>query len=355
MRWCTGWRRAANLGAMPSNADVLPVARPAPFACPVPLLRARDVPHAARLASRGELVSVVRGVYSPTASWRPLLPWDRYLARIHATILVHPGLVLSHESAAAIWGMPVLGDPGVVHALGDPTRTSRLHAGLRLHTTTGARDVVDLGGFAAVAPSDCAVDLARARHVVVGLIAADAALRLDPAASVESLVEQNEQRPSSRGRRIARWPLHRARAEAESTLESASRAIIELLGYEEPELQTEWSGPAVTDRTDFWWPGSGIAGEADGDLKYDGRFGDPVSLLRARRERDHRLRSRGIRSVAHWGWSDLVDPDALDGILRGAGLPRVALPDPYRLATARIALAPRHSVPRLHARAENGV
>ncbi|MEI2268573.1 hypothetical protein OHB93_04585 [Microbacterium sp. No. 7] len=339
---------------MPVIADPPPVVRRAPVACPVPLLRARDVPHAARIAARGELVSVVRGVYAPTTEWRPLAPWDRYVARIHATILVHPGLVLSHESAAAIWGMPILGDPGVVHALSDPTRTSRLHAGLRMHTTTGARDIVDLGGFAAVSPSDCAVDLARARHVVVGLIAADAALRLDPAASVESLVEQNEQRPSSRGRRIARWPLHRARAQAESTLESASRAIIELLGYEEPELQTEWSGPGATDRSDFWWPGSEIVGEADGDLKYDGRFGDPASLLRARRERDHRLRSRGIRSVLHWGWSDLVDPDALDGILRGAGLPRIALPDPYRLATARAALAPRLPAARLHARAETG-
>lgn len=351
----SGRRWAGTLGAMPAIADSSPGLRRAPVACPVPLLRARDVPHAARAAARGELVSVVRGVYSPSASWRQLPAWDRYLARVHATILTHPGLVLSHESAAAVWGMPVLDDPGVVHALGDPTRTSRLHAGLRIHTTTGTRDVVDLGGFAAVAPSDCAVDLARARHVVVGLIAADAALRLDSAASVESLVARNEQRPSSRGRRIARWPLHRARAEAESTLESASRAIIELLGYEEPELQTEWSGPVATDRTDFWWPGSGIAGEADGDLKYDGRYGDPASLLRGRRERDHRLRSRGIGSVVHWGWSDLVDPDALDGILRGAGVPRVALPDPYRLATARIALAPRRPAARLHSRAETGV
>lgn len=184
---------------MPAIARPLPVVRSAPVACPVPLLRARDVPHAARVAARGELVSVVRGVYAPTGLWRQLAPWDRYLARIHATLLTHPGLVLSHESAAAIWGMPVLGDPGVVHALGDPSRTSRLHAGLRMHTTTGARDVVDLGGFAAIAPADCAVDLARARHVVLGLIAADAALRLDPAATVESLVEQNEHRPSSRG------------------------------------------------------------------------------------------------------------------------------------------------------------
>lgn len=340
---------------MPTSVDPLAVVRPAPVACPVPLLRARDVPNAARLSARGELVSVVRGVYAPTALWRGLAPWDRYLARIHATLLVRPGLVLSHESAAAIWGMPVLGDPVVVHALGGQNSTSRLHAGLRMHTTIGARDVVDLGGFAAVAPSDCAVDLARARHVVVGLIAADAALRLDAAASIESLVERNEQRPSSRGRRIARWPLRRARAEAESTLESASRAIIELLGYEEPELQTEWTGPAATDRTDFWWPGSGVAGEADGDLKYDGRFGDPGPLLRARRERDHRLRSRGIRSVVHWGWSDLVDSESLDGILRGAGLQRVTLPDPYRLATARTALAPRHPAARLHERGETRV
>lgn len=85
----------------------------------------------------------------------------------------------------------------------------------------------------------------------------------------------------------------------------------------------------------MWWPGARVAGEADGHLKYHGRFGDPGAMLRAREERDRRLRRHGARTVAHWSWADLVDPSAFRDILLSAGLTPTSPPDLSQLAGLR--------------------
>ncbi|MCC4906841.1 hypothetical protein [Microbacterium sp. cx-59] len=308
---------------------------------PIPLLKARDVPHPERSIARGELTPVRRGIYASTTHWNALAPWDRYLARVHAVAVSWPDAVFSHESAAVLQGLPVFGDPIIVHLIAGPGATSGVNGGIRVHTGGASRELHVRDGLLMTSPIDTAVDLARSRHEVVGLSAADAALRTDPTATVEALVARNESRHSSRGRRHARWALHRADGAAETVLESASRAAVEWLGYPEPELQWHFGSTAYgEERSDFWWPGARLAGEADGDLKYDGRFGDAPALLRERRLRDTRIRRRA-RAVAHWGWTDVADFTALDGILRGAGLVRTFGEDVARLAGMRHALAGR--------------
>ncbi|HCJ47763.1 MAG TPA: hypothetical protein DHW40_00265 [Microbacterium sp.] len=306
--------------------------------CPLPLFRAVDVPHVSRALRRGDVIRLHRGIYAPAAPWRELPPWDRYLARVHAAARIHDGLVFSHESSAALLGLPIFGDPKAVHIVARETLTAGQRTGIRVHRSATDRELVDAGSFALTTAAECAVDLARSRSEIVGLSIADAALRNDPGLTVESLVARNESRLDSRGRRVARWPLHRARAESESTLESASRGVMEMLGYAEPQLQTRFSAAGREDRADFWWADASAVGEADGDLKYDGRFGDPLEQLRRRRERDARLRRRGIRHILHWAWTDVADPDRLDRMLATAGIPRVAPPDHHRLHTARSAL-----------------
>ncbi|MEV7694546.1 hypothetical protein AB0N73_14575 [Microbacterium sp. NPDC089189] len=316
------------------RAPTLPI-RP----CPIPLLRARDIPHPDRAVARGEVVAVRRGVYAPAAAWGELAPWDRYLVRVHAASAVRPGLTFSHESAAVLLGLPVVGDPFWVHVVGDAFTTAGARSGLVVHSSAVPRETIDGGDCAVTSATECAVDIARSRHEVVGLSLADAVLRADAGLSVEILVARNEDRGSSRGRRLARWALHRASALAESTFESASRAVIEWLGYPAPELQQVFGDPRVgIDRSDFWWPGQRVAGEADGDLKYDGRFGDATVLLRERRRRDARIRSRGARQVAHWGWSDMLMHQPLDDLLFAAGLRHVERVDTARLVGARRAL-----------------
>lgn len=308
---------------------------------PLPLLRARDVPHPERAIARGELAQVRRGVYAPSEQWRTLPPWQRYLARVHAVALLIPDAVFCFESAAALRGLPVFGDPRDVHVLRRDGGDAGITGDLRIHTTAIPREIVDLGGFASTSDAETAVDIARHRHPVIGLAVADGALRLDTRLSVEQLVARNEARPSSRGRRQARWALHRANAGAETTLESISRAAVSWLGFPEPELQS-WltSHSGHRDRVDMWWPDDKVIGEADGDLKYDGRFGDPVAALRERRRRDARLREHA-RSVTHWAWDEVCDFTRLRSILLGAGLRRIQPEDTARLLELRRLLTPR--------------
>jgi hypothetical protein len=255
--------------------------------------------------------------------------------------MVYPDAVFSHESAAALHGLPGFGDPVTVHILRDPSGTARAIGDVRTHTTEVPRELMELDGIGVTTPAETAVDIARMRQGALALAVADAVLRLDPDMTVERLVAGNEARGSSRGRRQARWALHRASALPETTLESVSRAAIEWLGFPEPVLQ-QWftSRSGERDRADMWWPDDKVAGEADGDLKYDGRFGDPVVLLRARRRRDGRLREH-VRSVAHWAWDEIAQFPQLRSILLGAGVRRIRPEDTAHLLELRRALATR--------------
>ncbi|WP_426320252.1 hypothetical protein [Microbacterium sp. E-13] len=78
----------------------------------------------------------------------------------------------------------------------------------------------------------------------------------------------------------------------------------------------EWR---ALDRPDFVWDDASVAGEADGDLKFDGRFGDAALLLNKQRTRDARLREQ-VRTIVHWGWQDVTAFTPLQTLLLGAGL-----------------------------------
>ncbi|WP_157005208.1 hypothetical protein [Microbacterium trichothecenolyticum] len=277
----------------------------------------------------------------PAGAWAQLAPWDRYLARVHAALLQHPGLIPTHESAAALYGAAVFGDPLVVHALAASRTSSRLVGGIRWHTTTDERELAEIGGFTVSSLAECAVDLARARHPAIGLAVADSALRLDSALDRAGVERLNEARASTRGRRLARWPLSRATSSSETPFESVSRAVIEWLGYPAPELQrTSMSSSGIEDRADFAWPIESVLAEADGDLKYDGRFGDPRTLLRRQAARDTRLREQW-RVVVHWGWTEATTISPLRGILRGAGLRPCAPENAAALLSLKRAIASR--------------
>ncbi|MDF2555295.1 MAG: hypothetical protein K0R60_1190 [Microbacterium sp.] len=326
---------------MPLLSVALPI-RPAP----VPLLRHADIPHPERGVARGELIRVRHGVYASTALWKEMVPWDRYLARVHAVALTHPDAVFCMESAAALLGMPIFGDTAIAHVLVSGNEASRFSAGIRTHRSSEDRTIIEVGGLAMTSLHDTAVDLARLRHEAIGVAMADAALRLDPQGTRELLLGINETRVSSRGRNVARWSLARSTSQAETAIESVSRAVIEWLGFSAPELQVAFrSSSGEEDRADFVWRAADLVGEADGDLKYDGRYGDARTVFRRQRLRDTRLRMR-VRAVARWGWSDVTTYTPLRGILTGAGLRPVAPEQSAKLHALKLLLAPRapHSV-----------
>lgn len=285
--------------------------------------------------------------YALRDEWTRLAPWEQNVTRVKAHALWHPDDVLCLESAAALGGLPVIGGSHDIHVLGSRAATTRRAVGVRVHTASSDdRRIVERDGIRMTSVADTCIDIARSRHAAVALAVADAAVTCDAALRPIDLVAMNEDRASSRGRRHARWPLHRADPGAESALESLSRACVEWHGIADPELQVRFGSG---DRADLWWPSHAVVGEADGHLKYDGRFGDAVDALRAREERDRRLRGCGVRAVVHWTWDDIVHPTSLSAILRGAGLPVLAPPDEGRLASLRRILRPspaRETAPR---------
>lgn len=270
-----------------------------------------------------------------------LAPWTKYLAEVHAVLLQHPSLIPSHESAVALLGGPVFGNPGAVHVLAPDVGASRLASGIRTHTTTDHRSLIIAGGITLAAPAETAVDVARARHPAIGLAVGDAMLRLDDTTSREHLQLLNASRATKRGREIARWALARVNSDAETAFESVSRAVIEWLGFPAPELQRSFvAETGEVDRSDYVWEAASLAGEADGDLKFDGRFGDAGALLRQQRARDARLRQH-LRMVAHWGWHDATTFTPLATLLRGAGLESIAPENIAALTSMRHLLSTR--------------
>ncbi|MFT3799539.1 hypothetical protein [Microbacterium sp.] len=309
--------------------------------CPIVLWRTAEVPHPERGARRGDLTRVRRGVYARTADWRRLPPWEKYLVRVHAAALVFPDAVFSHESAAVLLGMPVLGDPVTVHVLVGPHSAARESTGIRSHRCRELPEVVTSRGIAVTSPAVTAVTLARHRHNAYGLAAADAALGMGKTLTREALIADNEARDSSRGRNLARWPLERADKRRESVLESISDAAIEWLGFPAPELQHVFvAEDGRIDRGDKWWKELSLLGEPDGELKYDGRFGDPAALLRDRHERDRRLLRGDVDSIAHWGWLDVARIWPLRALLLGHGLRQLYPEDTVQLRSLTRLLAP---------------
>ncbi|WP_345752824.1 hypothetical protein [Microbacterium rhizophilus] len=284
---------------------------------PVPLLRPSAADFRLDVAERrGELHRVRHGVYAPRSLWGKLAPWERYLARVHAYALTHPDAVFALESAAVLTGLPIIGEPAEIHVL-NPDGTARLAGDVRTHVSQDEREIRRTDGIAFVAAPDTAIDIARARHPAVALAVADAVLRQHPPLEAGHLLELNALRRSARGRRAAMWPLSRATPKAETAIESISRAVIEWLGYEPPELQVEFRMPdGSISRVDTYWRGPDVIGEADGRVKYES--GDPAVLWDEKRREDRLRRRRG--GFGRWGWPEVGDPPALDAILRAASL-----------------------------------
>ncbi|MBI4901681.1 MAG: hypothetical protein HY829_14570, partial [Actinobacteria bacterium] len=114
----------------------------------------------------GRLVRVRHGVFVAADGW-PADPAGQHVVRARAELVVHPEAVISHGSAALLWGLPHPGPtswhdrpPSVTLAAGGGARSGRgpatHHVG-RLPTSQVTRDGE---GYAVTTVARTAVDLA---------------------------------------------------------------------------------------------------------------------------------------------------------------------------------------------------
>jgi len=253
----------------------------------------------------GALVALRRGVYvDPAAMLQP--PEVRHALAVRAA---WPALVsdavISHASAAALFGLPLWGVPlDRVHVTRVRTHGGRVDPRLHVHSARLAADeIVVLDGIALTSPPRTVVDLARSLPFEEAVSIADAALhqRLVLPEELADALERAARRPgSAAARRVVAF----ADARSESPGESRSRVRMRRWGLPAPVLQM----PIPTRL--------GVSyGEFDGLVKY-GRLlrpgQDAGQAVFEEKRREDAIRDEDWR-VTRWTWPDL---EPFEGVAR---------------------------------------
>lgn len=282
--------------------------------------------HALRHAvTIGRLDRLRPGVYAPPvpASGNRFADAEQRL-RSHAVAvaLTNRGLTLSHAAAASLRGIALVEIP--MHVCATTVRGRRgVVAGVHLHRAASlASDVQRRGPVLATSPARTVIDLGREHGVDASIAAGDSAVRLGLTTATQ-LAESVDRYAHWPGIAAARRAVSLVDPRAESVLESLSRLRIVTAGLPLPLTQAEIcdSSGQLSARCDFYWPESGVIGEADGSGKYG--MGD--STLRHEKIRQGLLEDLGL-IVVRWGWSDL-EPFAPTAARLRAAMARGARPD----------------------------
>lgn len=283
----------------------------------------------------GELVPIARGAYLNAALWASLEPDARYRARIGAVAeTLNCGAVFSHESAAALWRLPWVGQwPTRVHTSGPGAPGGRSCRSVFRHTTgvPNASEIID--DLVVTSLAKTVVDVACTSSFGTAVAVADAALRRTahpvdgvPATQLTraELLDELADIPLRHGSARARAVIEFADGRADRPGESMSRVSMLRAGLRAPQLQVPLTGRSGRRWiVDFWWPVDDLIGEFDGKAKYTdpeflrGRTGQQALL-------DEKFREDDLRAVGHgmsrWGWDVAVSPGRLRAQLLAAGL-----------------------------------
>ncbi len=266
----------------------------------------------------GLLIPFGRGVYvraDLANRYLPLADGERLLMALAALAVSGPGVVVSHQSAAQLHRIDLLGRPSArVTLTGRPERGRHSRNSIHLHAAELPADhVTTSAGFPLTSAARTVVDLARELDFRAGVVAADSALhrKLTTKDELRSVVGAcRHWRGIGRAREVAEF----ADARAESPLESIARVAFRDGGLPPPDLQVWLGGIAEpVGRVDFYWKRHRTVAEVDGDLKYQ----DPARA-KAQLKRDSLLRSDGYE-VVHFDWQEVTgSPDYVVAMIREA-------------------------------------
>lgn len=273
-------------------------------------------------------------VYLAAAQW-PEGAREQQIVLARAEQVLHPAAVISHASAASLWGFPHPGfgdwpSEGVHLTRVSGARRSREGVTHHLGALPASQVVRDAGGCRVTTAARTAVDLADGQELPEALVLLDWAARL----ACEGFVTQAR-------RRDYRNPQHVAAARdlltdaartvrsrrlepvialvepsRESAIESLSAGYFELAGLPRPLCQEPVRTSYGTLYPDFLWPEHRLIGEADGAGKYDER-----NAVVREREREELLRRLGYR-VVRWLGKEIMAHPALvvERVARELGL-----------------------------------
>jgi very-short-patch-repair endonuclease len=236
-------------------------------------------------------------------------PWDRAI-RLHRLGVLMAcerlgDVVVSHQSAAMFHRLPVWGtNLARVHVTRRGTGVSRVGRGLQVHRNAISSDeIVELDGLRLTVCERAVVETACTTSYEVGVVLADAALRLG-LTTRELLVAVVRRHRHWRGLPAAKAAVQFADGLSESVGESRLRVLMANHGLPTPELQVEIrdaSGRFIG-RVDFLLAGRLVV-EFDGAMKY----GAGADAVLAEKWREDRLRECGY-GVIRISWADLDRP-----------------------------------------------
>lgn len=281
-----------------------------------------DADDLSRARARGDVRRLRRGAYVGAELWSALDDDARYLLIVRAAAAAQPDPLLSHWSAAALLGMPLVGRPrdDRVHLVHAPKGGGRSRRAVCRHQARGPITETLAEGIRVTSAARTVLDLACDEGLLPSVVAGDAALHSGWATAAE--VEAEVVNAAGRhGIRTARRALALIDARTESPGESLSRVRMAELGLPMPELQRELHDrDGFVARVDFLWEGLGIVGEFDGRGKYGAD--DPratADRVWSEKRREDRIRAMGF-IVVRWTWDDAWRGEPMARLLRAAGI-----------------------------------
>lgn len=272
------------------------------------------------LHQRGELIRLTRGIYLSRSVADECAPRDRAIAVTMAIALKRRTAVVSHQSAALLWGAPLLSLPAKVHlSLKNADNSGHRQAIFHSYRPDSCDQAVNLHGIQLTPPlltvSDCVktLPLNEALAITDYFLHKESLHHEQVRATFEGLTG-----PGSRKARIVAEVMS---AQSESPLESLARLCL-YQGDLEPGLQQfEVITPSGRlYRADFAWPGQRVILEVDGLHKYFGVYRSTEEQLRNDTLRQRELELAGW-TVVRATWEDLTQrPQLVLSKLRNLGI-----------------------------------
>ncbi|HET7801971.1 MAG TPA: hypothetical protein VFL38_16220 [Humibacillus xanthopallidus] len=237
--------------------------------------------------------------------------------RAAAALLVCPGgAVVSHHTAAALWGAVVPHSPDVHVSVPGQRRVDV--RGVRAHRPTVVPPTSVRRGLPVTSPERTFLDLASVLDLVDLVVLGDSLVhaRVTSPAALRTAASRHR----GRGARLARRAAELVRVGAESAMETRVRLLVVLAGLPEPVLQHPVSTRFGSYRLDLAWPAVGVA------LEYDGRHHiQREHQWAADLGRREQLEGDGWRLLVVIAGDVFTTPETtvhrVETVLRAAGLP----------------------------------